>query len=218
MTNPNDPTPPPKKRGCFFYGCLTLVVLALIAGVAGFFIVRWAAGLPERFTDSAAVPIQVVQLSPARLDELKQRLDAFGQAIEKPQTAQELILTAEELNGLIAENKDLKGKLFVQIEGDRIKGQVSVPIQGTGWKKFDGRHLNGVAAFKVSLENGRLDVSLDSMEVKGSPVPSVFMNPLRSKNLAQDAQKDAKTTQMIEKFESIKIKDGKVILRSKGKE
>jgi len=32
MTNENRP---PRKRGCFFYGCLTLIVVTLIAAVGG---------------------------------------------------------------------------------------------------------------------------------------------------------------------------------------
>ena len=49
-------------------------------------------------------------------------------------------------------------------------------------------------------------------------VPSVFMNQFKTKNLAQDAQNDPKAVETIQKFESIKIKDGKLILRSKTKE
>src|SRR5207247_6472805 len=49
MSEPTTPTPPPaqsatqppaRQRGCFFYGCITLLTLVLVMGVAGFFVAR----------------------------------------------------------------------------------------------------------------------------------------------------------------------------------
>ena len=36
MSDYTIPSPPPKRRGCFFYGCLTSVVLVLLAGLLVF--------------------------------------------------------------------------------------------------------------------------------------------------------------------------------------
>src|SRR5512135_1125336 len=74
------PPPPParKKHGCFFYGCLTLVILAILAGVATFFAVRYVlhrvTALIEQYTEPAATALPPVAVSAADYEKLKARL------------------------------------------------------------------------------------------------------------------------------------------------
>ena len=77
--------------------------------------------------------------------------------------------------------------------------------------------LNGVATFKASLENGALMVALDDLEVKGKPLPARILAQFKNQNLAQNAQRDPATAQAIQKFESIRVKDGSIILKNKTK-
>ncbi len=211
---------PPKKRGCWFYGCLTLAIVGVLGGVAGFFTVRWAMSLPARlvdeFTDSSPMQIETVTLPAEEMKSLEDRVAAFLSAMDSKKESLELVLTARELNAMIAENKDTRGKLFVMVDGDRIQGRVSVPLKDDlGPFKVKGRYLNGTAAFKVALAGGFLNVALDQMEVKGKPLPAPVMKELRKKNLAEDAQRDPKNAEQIERFESVQIRDGTVILRNK---
>ena len=38
MSDQSTPSPQPtKRRGCFFYGCITVLVIVVLVGVAGFF-------------------------------------------------------------------------------------------------------------------------------------------------------------------------------------
>ena len=55
----------------------------------------------------------------------------------------ELVLNATDLNVLIGENPDLKGKLFVEFDDDQVKGKVSMPLPDIGPLKLKGRYLNG---------------------------------------------------------------------------
>jgi hypothetical protein len=125
------------------------------------------------------------------------------------------VLAADDLNALIAHQKELADKLFVRIDEDNIKGEVSFPLPDVGPFKLKGRYLNGTAAFKVTLENGALDVRLQEVLVKGKPLPGVFFNELKKQNLAKDAQQDPQTAADVQKFESIRITNSTVILRNK---
>jgi len=58
-------------------------------------------------------------------------------------------------------------------------------------------------------------VRLQDVEVGGKPLPSPVMSGFKNVNLAQDAQKDEKTRANLEKFESIQVKDSKLIIRAK---
>ena len=220
----SDTPQPPKKRGCFFYGCLTLVILFLIGGLGTYLVVRYVANkitqLVNNYTDTSPVLLESVSLPPAQMSALRDRVAAFGQALQNSSTAQELVLTAEEINALIGSEpsyKAFKGQLLVLITGDQIKGKVSLPLPDIGPLKLKGRYLNGEAGLRASLVSGELDVHLDNVIVKGQPLPAAIMTELKKNNLATEFQKDPKNAANLEKFDSIQIKDGRLILRTKGK-
>jgi hypothetical protein len=210
---------PPKQRGCLFYGCLSLTVLGLMAIVLGVVAYFWVKSTTARwirdYTDTAPAPIEKVDYSPAQMDALNARVAGFKGALENGKGSAELVLTADDLNALIAQQKDLANRLFMRIDEDNIKGDVSFPLPDLGPFKLKGRYLNGTAAFKVMLENGSLDIRLQEVLAKGKPLPGIFFNELKKQNLAKDAQQDPKTAANIQKFESIRITNSTVILRNK---
>ena len=74
-------------------------------------------------------------MSQAEIDKLKQRFEAFQAAVREQRPTQPLTLTADDINALIAsgpEQQALKGKFYVSLEGDQLKGEVSVPLQEVG--------------------------------------------------------------------------------------
>ena len=219
----NNAVTPPKKRGCLFYGCLALLLCGLILTVLAYAGYRYASRTINRwvneYTDTAPLKIENVEISSAELSALQKRIAAFGEALESQRS--ELLLSADEINALIAKDptlKDLRGKLFVIIEADRIKGKISLPLENIGPLKLKGRYLNGVATFKVFLERRNLSVRVDRVEVKGKPLPPVVLSELQKQNFGQEIQNNPEAGRTLKKFDSIQIKDGQLILKSKGKE
>ena len=221
-----DPPPPPKqKRGCLFYGCITLAVLLLFAGIGAWIAIRstlkTASIWIEQYTSTNAVPIESVALSRSELKSLQDRLTSFSESIAGRPGARELVLTADDINALIQNDPQyigLKDKLFVLIEGDEIKGKISIPLDDFGPFKLKGRFLNGVATFKISLENGALDVKVKDVRVGDSSLPSPILARIKSANFSEEFQKNPNSRRTIEKLESIKVKDGKIIIRAKDAE
>jgi len=66
--------------------------------------------------------------------------------------------------------------------------------------KLNGRFLNGVASFKVSLDDGRLQVKLEEVAVKGRPLPGPVLAEIKKQNLADNFKQDPETAGRIEKF------------------
>ena len=75
-----------------------------------------------------------------------------------------------------------------------------------------GRHLNGGTTLKVSLENGVLFVSPQSLVVKGKPVPEAFMAQIRGQNFAKDVGQSPQVAGAIRKLESIVVRDGTIAI------
>ena len=229
--NDSSTTPPTqaKKRGCFFYGCLTTVILVIVVGIAGFLAVNYGLkkinALIEQYTEASPATLPAVQMPKSEYDELDKRVAAFQQAVDAGKPVEPLVLTADELNALIANSpgmKGFKGKVYITIDGDQVKGQVSVPLSdlgaAPGLSKLKGRYLNGSAAMKASLDNGVLIVTMQSVQIKGQSLPESIMTQLRAQNLAQDAYRDPKNAATLRKFQSIEIKDGKIIIKARAKE
>ena len=217
----NDGSNPPKQRGCFFYGCLSLAIVGLLLIVAlvvgGYFLKKTVNRWIADYTDSAPATIEKVEYTREQMEALYARLQAFKDAMDKGEAPAELVLSADDLNALAGADRKLSGKVFVQLDGDRLKGNVSLPLDDIGPLKLKGRHLNGTAAFNMTLENGFLEVKLDAVEVKGKSLPDAFLKELKKENLAKEIASEPKAAEAISKLESFQIKDGKMILRSAGK-
>jgi len=216
------PAPPARaaRRGCLFYGLLAIAVLGflllLLVGTGFYAAKKLTHRLVQDYTDPAPSGlVEKVQYSPAQMDALKDRLAAFKRALDKGQTAEELVLSADDLNAWINDQKDLRGKLFVRIEDERLKGDVSFPLSDIGPLKLSGRYLNGTAAFKLRLTNGLADLRLDEVQVKSKPLPKVILSELKKQNLALQFENDPDTAATVARFDSVQITNGQLVLRTK---
>jgi hypothetical protein len=222
---PEPPQALPRQRGCFFYGCIIALVLALLMAillaVSAYFLYRFSDKMVKEYTATTAQELPRVEMPAEKRQALKDRVEAFRKAVNEGTPTEPLILTSDDLNALIEENEELKGKFFVKVEGDEIKAQVSIPLdplaQGPFRAMFQGRYLNGEADLKASLKDGVLIVTLDSIEVNGKRPPEEIMKGIREQNLAKDAYKEEKNANLIRKIESLEVKDGKIILRVRAK-
>lgn len=157
-----------------------------------------------------------VEMPAAEYEALQKRVEAFKESLDKQKGVSALVLNGEEINALIANQPEtigLKDKFHIAIEGDKIKGQVSIPLGETGLPFTSGRYVNGSAAFKASLQNGVLIVTAESIEVKGKPLPETFMSEVRKENLAKDVYRDPKHAEALRKIESMEVKDGRIIIK-----
>ena len=136
---PEPPQPLPKQRGCFFYGCIIASILAVLFAilmvVIAFFVYRLVNQLVDQYTSTTPQELPKVEM-PAGAGQ-----DAQGSSRGIPQGRRErnshrtLVLTSDDLNALIEDNPDLKGVIYVKIEGNEVKGQISLPLD-----KLNVRH------------------------------------------------------------------------------
>lgn len=213
----------PKGRGCFFYGCLTMVILFLVVTIGGYFAVRAAVNsFVSKYTDTKPMELPKVELSQTEMEELDKRLATFKEGVEADQPVPALVLSADEINALIQRDADMKNKVSLGFEEDQVKGKISLPLGELNapiigrWLK--GRYLNGTAGLKPTLQNGVLIVTLQSVEVNGQTIPADILAGLKNRNLAEGFYNDPKTANVMSRLASLEIKDGKVTIKPKAKE
>ncbi|MDG2221119.1 MAG: hypothetical protein P8L85_07055 [Rubripirellula sp.] len=202
------------SKGCL-YGCLAVIVggllLAVCAGVGTWWFVK---GQIEKYTSAEPREIAKVEYSEEQMAELQARVDVLLKPAEDDEPLQgELVLTAEEINALITASDDMSGKVFITIENDEITGDISIPLDGV--PGASGRYFNGSAGLSVSMQNGKLFVSLVDAELKGEPLPAEFVDAMAAENLAKNAYSDPDAKKVLDKLEDVRVDGDKLILSFK---
>ncbi|HEX5054145.1 MAG TPA: hypothetical protein VFZ65_20370 [Planctomycetota bacterium] len=225
---PPDLPQPKKSRGCLFYGCLTAAVLAVVGGIGGYFLVRYALDklveVALEYTETTPMPLPESTMSDAEYTLLQQRIDEFSKA-QDANTPATLVLDSDDLNALIARDpmwQQLRGKMHVTLQGDQVHADVALPLDEfienvPGLSRLKGRFLNGSATLKVLLVDDILVVSLRSVQVKGESLPPEVMNSLRSRNLADRNTTGRQLDDWKKKIESIDVADGKLTIKGRPK-
>ena len=218
-----EPPPPQRKgMGCFARGCLILLVFALVL------ILACCAGLYWGYRDHSAVvrgayflakthaitnsprPVPQYNAPAQEIQAVQGRWQDFEHAVRERQPA-EIELTADDINGLIAANRHARGKAFVSIQGNRLFLQTSVPLN----KYFgqSGYYLSGDITIQSDAAASLAKPRLENVAVNSQAVPHDLLDwkyrsrPLRDYLAEYSPIPDVGT---------IQIRDGKVILRSRG--
>lgn len=214
------PPPPrqPRNWSCCLWGCLIAFIFLILITIALVLVGRSTlTALRENWTSPEPQELPTLTIEEPALDELVARVDAFADHVEHGEPSAPLVLSQDEINALIQHHpdwRDLHDKVYVEIEDGLIKGRVNFPLDGI--PLMSGRYFHGTATFDVGLEDGRLEVYVDSAEVNGEPLPDEFMAAIRQENLAQEYTRDnAEAREIVDRLESIRIEDDKLVITPK---
>ncbi len=199
-------------------GCLSaIILLAVIAGAAYYFILQASDELVETYTSPE--PRDFARVEEGR-DEALSVIDRFRDfiiAVERGEEAGSFSLSADDINALL-EFEDLlrefHGMARVDIRDDRLMAEISVPLDLFN-ERFEGRYLNGTGELSVEMKEGRLEVNIDRLEVGGQNIPEEFMNEIRKNNLVETLLQDPSLERFMGLVKSVKVEDGRVVIEPK---
>ncbi len=229
--NPLDATvvSPPRKqpRGCFFYGCLTAIVVLVVGGIGLYFGIRYAL---ERFVETVvpyteATPMELPKstLPEADYTQLQQRIRTFRAALDTKVGTAPLVLTSDELNALIAKDpswSQLKDAVHVSMRGDEITADLAIPLGDyaanvPGGDRLKGRYLNGTATVKITLVDQKFALDVRSVDIHGKSLPPAVMAGLRAQNLADLQEGSPDLVKVKSMLQSLHVVDGKLTIEAK---
>ena len=207
---------------CFIYGCVGVIAMVIIGMVIAFFVARKAAKVTvEKFTQTAPIELEEVVISETDYTALESRLTNFVAVARSGEQDATLTLSGDDINALITQNRTLQqiqDKIRVQIEGEEITGQVSLPLNNLiPLEMVKGRFLNGTAGLDVSVEDGVLDIRINRLSVGESVLPDQAIEQLKGKNLAEDLPIDPESRKLLNRVESLTIEDGRLKLQVRGR-
>jgi hypothetical protein len=214
-------TAPPAKGfpwGCLLGGCLGIMLLgALAVGGVMFGAYRFVSGQVAKYTSDHAVELPSVNITEDEVKAIEAKLENFKTQFESGDEPQELVITIDEINAMIAGNSDLKGHVYVKIVDGNLHADVSVPLDDLPIPGAKGRYFNGSVTLHVEMENGVLIAQVVDAEANGQAVPASVLEGMKDENLAEGMYDDPDTAKALSRCESLEIQADRIVLKVRQK-
>ena len=201
---------------CLVVACIIVAVVVALMVAAGGFGVYQAKKVVTRFTDTEAVELPLVDMSPEEVDALIARLSGFRTALEAGEANEPLELTQDDLNALIQNDEEFlffRGKVYLTLKDDKVGGEVSWPLDEI--PLMGGRYFNGTATFDVEFSDRRPVLYLESASIKGEAVPDAMMIEVRKENFAAEWSRSQEGREFLKNIETLEVLEGRLIITPK---
>lgn len=205
---------PKKGHGCFFYGCLTVIILFLAgAAVSAFAVWKLTTYALNTFADAAPMEASAQTLPSQSAEQARQKVTDFSAQLDQKNGEVTLALTQDELNALLAQ-RDSASKInvraVVEFHPNSATANISIPLDEAlpRWIA-GGRYLNGAATLDISMRNGQMGIFIKSLKVKGKPLPEMLMQEMRRVNLAEEFQAEGEQNPL-KSVKRIEIQEGQI--------
>lgn len=199
-------------------GCLsTIILLAVIAGAAYYFILQASDELVETYTSPEPREFARVEKGRDAAQSVIEQFMDYVAAIEQGEEPGSFSLSAEDINALLEYEdlfRELHGMARVDIRDDKLQAEISVPL-GLFNDRFEGRYLNGTGEIAVEMKDDRLEVTIDRLEVAGRNLPDEFMHEIRKNNLVAALYEEPSLEEFLRLIKSVKIEDGRLVIQPK---
>jgi hypothetical protein len=168
----------PKRGGCLLPLLAVLLALGLIVLGGGFFAMRLASDkIITQVSQPAPVSLPTLALTPDQIEDAQARIRDFIQAVEKDQPGAALVLRGQELQAVLSAQpgedwKPFQDKVFISIEQDHVRCDVSFPVPRILFKEYPGKYINGhlLAKFR-NTPDGAVQVYVESAKMGDLDVP-----------------------------------------------
>src|SRR5436190_2315957 len=116
-----------KGRGCFFYGCLTVAIIAIIGLIGIYFTVRYVAKQALSYTSTNGLAIAPLTLPRERGREVMDRVENFKAALKAGRPTGPLELNSDELDYYLRNSEGLahmRDHIHVAINNGQVEAQI----------------------------------------------------------------------------------------------
>jgi hypothetical protein len=199
-----------KGKGCFFWGCATLLVVSLLAGGALFLVYKKVANTVEEFTSSTPGHIESVQYTEDERERADSKISAFVDKVKKGDSVVSGEFTDRELNIYLDSHAKFRNKVRLDFTGGEIKSALNVPLSGV--PMMNGRYLVGDAVLKVTCENGDLNIKIVSLNVNGKKMSGEFAKAVKEMNFAKNVYDNPNTRAIAKRIKTVEMRGEKLFV------
>ena len=207
-----------KGRGCFFYGCLSVIVLLLVVVVGGYFGIKYFVGsLAEKYTSATPMTLPATNVSQSDYNSFMTRFESFKSSLSTPNaTPQTLEMSARDINSVIEFDPNfepLRKAIVIDLKDDQVAGTVSLPLAKLEIPFVGDRYLNGRAALKGAIVDGKLSIQIMSLEANGTSVSKEILDQINKIDFSENkGAQDPDFQRLLQKVERLEVKDSLIRL------
>lgn len=217
QANPSvQPPVPAKKRGCFFYGCLTTIIVGIVLIVGIYVGIRYViSNAVDTYTQPTPMQLPTLDSSTDSYLKVKSKVEAFQAAIRQSQPAS-IELTGPEINTYLSSHPGLEGvtdNFRVSVTGSELQGILSIPLDQIG---YADRYFNATMSIHVEMKAGNLSVQVRGLKLGNSSIPDNVISQMAGENVLDqvEPEKREKILELLAGVSSITVENG--ILRMSG--
>lgn len=213
------PVPPEKKKsglGCLGCGCLILILLIVLffGGTGAIVLVAYKA--VYSLTSDTAEVVGNGDKGPDVYQQTRDKITAYSNDIAQNKSSS-LHLNTDEINTLIAESPELtnlRGGLYVIVEGDLVTLQMSLPISGIPGHFLEGRYFNGTIIGNLTIEDGKISVHLSQLEVAGKTYSGSDLDSIQNIDWDSILRGNPQVNSWLANVKSLKIENNEIVIEN----
>lgn len=203
-----------KYRKIMLYCGIPLGVVLLVSLVVFLYYYHLFRRFKNEYTEDKPAVIKHEAVNQRQQAQLNVKYNTVKDVVKNHKKA-ELTFTSDEFSQLIAYSPETKGfadKARFWLEGDKVKADLSISLDGV--PRMQGRHLNGIFTFSLSIRDGKMHLHIDDCIVKGKPIDDSYLKLLNSRNPMQLLSRQNDTSFM-EYIDTLEVVDGKLIVNTR---
>lgn len=206
-----------KGKGCLYKGCFfSMAGMLLIMGIVMlkmFSMIKGAYDFKEEFISEEPMQVAVYTPSAPERAAVAGKVDALVSSLSQG-TGSQFEFTDREINTVIAQSslmQELGAKANVEIRGQSMTGDVSLPLESIGWESY----FNCEFDVDVATDGGMLRLFFNDLKFGGQDVPKPLMNKVNS--LIGEAYKHPKVREVMQQSDLIEVQDNvlKIVTQAK---
>ena len=214
MRTPPSPRINAKYRKIMLYCGIPLGVVLLVFLAVFLYYYQLFRRFKNEYTEEKPAVIRHEAVNQRQQAQLNVKYNTIKDVVKNHKKA-ELKFTSDEFSQLIAYSPETKGfadKARFWLEGDKVKADLSISLDGV--PRMQGRHLNGIFTFSLSIRDGKMHLHIDECIVKGKPIDASYLKLLNSRNPMQLLSRQNDTSFM-EYIDTLEVVDGKLIVNTR---
>ncbi|GIX00512.1 MAG: hypothetical protein KatS3mg111_3844 [Pirellulaceae bacterium] len=164
------------------------------------------------YTSDVPRPLPIAELPPRTLEQVEEQVEQVLVHAETPSEAPEpIVLNADLINGLIADQPRLRGRLFVEIADGVIHIDISLPasmIPGAG-----GRYINGSVSARGSWKADSWELEIVKATANDREIPAALVEEMLQQQAQMWLEKRDDVRRWLDLVEEISVREREIWIR-----
>ncbi len=200
-----------QRRGCFFWGCMTVVWLLLLLILIILWTVRAFKNKITPYLGDKELPIPAIVLDTETISGAQTKLEQL-QGKQPLPAGEEIVITAQELNQFVEQYKvshNLPAKWYIIFPSENnavVYGTMPLDKR-TKWL-FKDKWLNAIVQLSGNYQDSLLDLHIVKINLDSQDVTELYKST--SGSLRINPPTDQETINRLARFEKIYVSDNKL--------